>query len=234
MLAPVPACATMTTTAYFGLVTGPNEANQLVACFPNTSAEPVFPASGYSACGHPANTPLAVPDVTTPCSAPTRNPRTSGVSGTVPAATGATGSRGPVLVLRRRRHLRDQKRPPLATAEYTRRELQGGHRDVALTDGEVRLVTRAVLPAGVAVLDGECLEVVGAGRVRGRDVRVAARGPRAGLGLRVLPRRALPHPIGDASSHLAGEVHAGPGAQPVGLGRRDEQVAGIAVGAEDA
>ena len=46
VLAPVPACATMTTTAYRGFVTGPNEANQLVACLPNTSADPVFPASG--------------------------------------------------------------------------------------------------------------------------------------------------------------------------------------------
>ena len=36
----------MTTTAYRGFVTGPNEANQLVACLPNTSADPVFPASG--------------------------------------------------------------------------------------------------------------------------------------------------------------------------------------------
>ena len=34
VLAPVPACATMTTTAYRGFVTGPNDANQLVACFP--------------------------------------------------------------------------------------------------------------------------------------------------------------------------------------------------------
>ena len=62
---PVPACSTMTTTAYRGSFTGANDANHDVSCLPVTSAVPVLPPTGTVPYGKPRNAPRAVPSVGT-------------------------------------------------------------------------------------------------------------------------------------------------------------------------
>ena len=51
----------MTTTTYFGLVHGANEANTEVTELLNTSAVPVLPATQTWSRGKPPNAPAAVP-----------------------------------------------------------------------------------------------------------------------------------------------------------------------------
>src|ERR1700759_3453937 len=59
----------MTTTTYFGLSQGANEANTEVAFLPSICAVPVLPATQTLFSGKPANVLAAVPWVTTPASA---------------------------------------------------------------------------------------------------------------------------------------------------------------------
>ena len=59
----------MTTTTYFGLLHGANEANTEVATAPMTCAVPVLPATQTLFSGKPEKAPAAVPCVTTPASA---------------------------------------------------------------------------------------------------------------------------------------------------------------------
>ena len=59
----------MTTTTYWGLPHGANEANTEVETFPMTSAVPVFQATQTWLSGKPENAPAAVPCITTRASA---------------------------------------------------------------------------------------------------------------------------------------------------------------------
>src|ERR1700722_12012893 len=71
----------MTTTTYFGLLQGANDANTDVATLPMICAVPVLPATQTLFSGNPLNAPAAVPDVTTPASAERMYERVSEATG---------------------------------------------------------------------------------------------------------------------------------------------------------
>ena len=183
------------------------------------------PATGRS--GKPAKAPFAVPsrhDARAARRAGTPACRRDRPTGPVPAGASA-GSARPAGGRERLRHLRGPQRAAVGDGGVDPRHLQRRHGDVALADGEVRGVTGAELEARLAVLHGQRLEVCRAARVRGRDLRVAGPGARAGVGPGLLPRRALPRAVGDpaAPAPPAGRCRSAV-PSPKARGRGDERV----------